>query len=113
MKTNTKAKTTTSRIAILQATEVLESMTRDEIRNLATHLGVKRGKDKKNTVQNILAAFRLGTARIKVFATISAAPAAGTTYGKTLYVKKFRSYKEDKLIQAVPPIPLSVASPVS
>ena len=107
MKTNISAATPVKTNLTVQTYEVLNSMTRDEVRNLAAHLGVKRGKDKKNTVANLAAAIRAGKARIKMFATISAAPDEGQTYGKTLFIKKFRSYKADKVIQPVPPIVVS------
>ena len=94
MKTNTT----------VQTYEVLNSMTREEVRALATHLGVKRGKDKKNTVANLARAVVDGKARIKTLVTISSPPLAGCAFGRTLFVKKFRSYKPDKVTSPVPPV---------
>jgi hypothetical protein len=95
MKTNTT----------VQTYEVLNSMTRDEVRALATHLNVPRGKDKKNTVANLSRALADGKARIKSIVTISTNPPDGSQYGgKVLFVKKFRSYKPDRVLNPVPPV---------
>lgn len=91
MKTNT-----------VQTYEVLNSMTRDEVRALATRLNVPRGRDKKNTVAHLARALADGKARIKSIVTISELPPAGSTYGRPLFVKKFRSYKPDRVLQSVP-----------
>ena len=88
----------------VQTYEVLNSMTRDEVRALATHLNVPRGKDKKNTVANLSRAIADGKARIKSLVTISANPPAGVSYTPPLFVKKFRSYKPDRVLSTVPPV---------
>lgn len=103
MKTSTKSPVKTNQT--VQVYETLNSLTRDELRALATHLGVPRGKDKKNTVANLAAAVRDGKARVKTLVYISSPPPDGQEYGgRTLLVKKFRTYKPDKVLQPVPPV---------
>ena len=88
----------------LQTYEVLDSLTRQEVRNIAITLGVPRGKDKKNTIANLARAIADGKAQFKSVVTIYANPQPGSlnTHGKTLLSKKFRTYKDDKVLYPVP-----------
>lgn len=87
----------------------LNTLTRDELRALATHLGVPRGKDKEDSITNLTDAITKGTAHVKTIVYISTPPTpeakAANPYakGNTLFVKKFRNYKTDKVIIPVPP----------
>ena len=88
----------------------LGTLTRDESRALATHLGVPRGKNKNDTVYHLADAITAGKAHVKTVIYISTPPKtedlAINPYakGRTLFVKKFRNYKTDKVLTPVPPI---------
>ena len=102
-----------SNVNPLNISIVLGTLNRDELRALATHLNVPRGKDKENTIANIKTAVANGTAHVKTIVYISTPPspadAAANPYakGNTLFVKKFRNYKADKVMTPVPPVVVS------
>lgn len=88
----------------------LDSISREDLSSLATHLGVPVGKSKKNTVDNLAVAISNGKARLKVLVTISVPPTAEAlaqnpyAQGRQLLIKKFRNYKDSKIVSPVPPI---------
>jgi hypothetical protein len=91
----------------LQTFPVLNTMTRSELRRLAIHLGVRRGRNRSDTIRNLSDAITLGKARLKSVVTIETAPLPGNPasyHGKTLFCKKFRTYKADKVLIPVPPV---------
>lgn len=81
--------------------QVLNSMTRDELRGVATSLGIPIGKEKKNTVANIVRGIIDGKVQLKTMFYIFA-PATTTAPRRALFVKKLRTYKDDKVIQPAP-----------
>jgi hypothetical protein len=107
-----KSKTNT----VVQTYEVLNSLTRDQLRNIAAHASVPRGRDKKNTAAHIVAAIRDGKLKFKSIVTISI-PTENPFVNKTLLMKKFRSYKNDKVLADVPtppvPVPVKVVAAAS
>ena len=58
--------------------------------------GVPRGRDKKNTIAHLSRAISDGKLNFKSLVTISVPQTAGLP--RTLFVKKFRSYKPDSTI---------------
>jgi hypothetical protein len=86
------------------AYETLNGMTRDEVRRLAQHLNVPRGRDKKNTVANVAQAIHAGKAQLKSVVTIFATPTSGLGHGPTLYSAKLRSYKPTRVLYTVPAV---------
>ena len=86
MSTNVK----TSNPAI--ARPLLDSMTRDELRALATSLKVKQGKSSKNTIINIETAIKEGKAQVKAVFTVSVKPADGSASRVTYLGKTLRTY---------------------
>ncbi len=89
------------------AVVVLNSLTRDELRAIATTINVPRGRSKDNTVDSLVTAIRTGKAHVKSLVTISTPPPAGQSFGgTTLLVKKLRTYKPDRIITA-PPVTVS------
>jgi len=82
--------------------EVLNSMTRTELRNLAVQLGVPRGRNKRDTEKNLGQAIYDGKAHIKTVVYINALPIPPSTQGQTLFIKKFRTYKPDKVLMQTP-----------
>jgi hypothetical protein len=94
----------------LNLAQVVGTLTRDEARNLAKHLGVPRGQNKSDTYRNLQNALANGKAHIKTVVYISLPPTAEqlkvapASKGRTLFVRKFRNYNTDKVIQPVPPV---------
>ena len=89
---------------------VLNTLTRDELRALSTHLGVQRGKNKEDSITNMVSAFTNGMAHVKTIVYISTPPTLESkaidpyAKGNTLFIKEFRNYKTDKVIIHVPPM---------
>ena len=94
------------------ASPVLASMTREELRSVAKVLNVPRGKNGKDTLRNLTEAFAEGKAHVKVLGYIYApapADAPAGSRGATVFIKKLRTYKADKVLFAPPQgNPLSV-----
>jgi hypothetical protein len=82
----------------------LETMTRAELRAVATHLNVPRGKEKKNTIVNLTDAITLGLARFKLVFTIKTNPPAGGQFSRKLFIKKLRTYGVGKVLLRPPDI---------
>ena len=80
---------------------LLVSMTRDELRSVASVLNVPRGKDKADTIRNLTDAIDKGAARVSITATIKANPANGSTFARTIFSKKLRTYKPAKVLVPV------------
>ena len=84
---------------------VLASMTRDELRSVAKVLNVPRGRNGKDTLANLSNAIATGKAHIKVLGYIYApapADAPAGSRGATVFIKKLRTYKADKVLFAPP-----------
>ncbi len=76
----------------LVARPLLQSMTRDELRAVATSLNVKRGKNTSDTIKNLETAIAEGKAHVKAVCTISFKPADGSASRKTYFGKTLRTY---------------------
>ncbi len=71
---------------------LLASMTRDELRAVASALNVPRGKNAKDTIANLEKAIAEGKAHIKAVCTISFKPEDGSASRKTYFGKTLRTY---------------------
>ncbi len=88
------------------ASPLLASMTREELRSVARVLGVPRGKNTKDTIANLTQAVADGKAQVKMVGYITTPVTPEQPFRKTLFVKKLRTYKDDKVLVSVPdPIP--------
>ena len=86
----------------IKASQVLfESMNWAELKSVAKVLKITVGKNKAVTMANLTDAVAHGKAGIKLVGYISAAPAEGSTFRPTVYIKKLRTYKDDKVVQPV------------
>jgi hypothetical protein len=91
------------------AVDAINSMSRSELSALAKQAGVSVGKSKPNTVDNLLGAIIQGKLQVKSIFTVTLPPPPvlqtspyGARHGRTLFVKKFRSYRPDKVLTPVP-----------
>lgn len=85
---NSKVKTSPA----LVAAPLLNSMTRDELRAVATSLNIPRGKNAKDTIANLSKAIADGKAHVKAVCTISFKPADGSASRVTYFGKTLRTY---------------------
>ena len=90
--------------ATQNVSDALNTLTREELRTLATNLNVPRGKEKKNTLANLAKAINDGQCQVKTVITIFSLPATQTPpssytrHGRTLFYGKFRNYKAAKTV---------------
>lgn len=80
----------------LIVTTLLATMSRDDLRNIATVANVPRGKDKTDTMKNLTAAVEQGTLQLKTVCTLQLPPKNGQTFKKPVLIKKLRTYKPEK-----------------
>lgn len=85
---NKNIKTTSPTLAL----PLLQSMSRDDLRAVATNLGVPRGKNREDTIANLADAVEEGKAHIKANWTISFKPADGSKSRETYFVGMNRTY---------------------
>lgn len=78
--------------APLIASVVLASMTRDDLRAVATAINVPRGKDRKDTEANLLKAVKDGKLNCKLNTALTFKPADGSAMRKTFYASTLRTY---------------------
>jgi hypothetical protein len=76
------------------ALPLLDSMSRDELRELAKTIGVPTGKDKKNSIINLGQAIRDGKLHFKASCTLSVNPAkqGEPSQRVTYFGKNLRTY---------------------
>ncbi len=86
------------------ASVLFNTMTRDELRQTATVLGVPRGKSKENTIANLTAAVESGKAGLKAVCTVCHPPTATMKYSRPVFIKKLRTYKGDKVLMNAPTV---------
>jgi hypothetical protein len=87
------------------ARPLLVSMTRDELRGVASAAGVKTGKSKEDTIANLQSAIGQNQVNVKLVATVSVNPEGGTR--KSFYIKTLRTYvsgtgRGDEVLLAAP-----------
>lgn len=83
-------------------TLTLNSMSRDELRAVAQRLNVPRGKDKNNTIANLVNAIEQKTARFTLQFTIRPNTDPNARFSPAIYCKKLRTHKTDKVIVPAP-----------
>jgi len=81
-----------------QIVDLLNSMTRSQLRNVARKLNIRTGRNKENTIVNIHNAIANGNARFTVEFTIREPGIAGSTFANAVFQKKLRTHKADKVI---------------
>jgi len=99
--------TTKNKIKNMKAnliTDSLNTMTRDELRAVAIHLNVPRGKEKNNTVSNLAAAIHAKKVRFSLQFTLRPNTDPTATTAPTVYSKKLRTHKPDKIVHPVTPL---------
>lgn len=105
MKTNDKSFKHSASPLVLAA---LTTLTRKELSALAKQaMGVPVGKSKPDTIRNLSQAIAKGKLQVKSLMTITLPPPVAPTsgysprHGRTVLVKKFRSYRPDKVLVPV------------
>ena len=78
--------------AILNVAVVLATMSRNELRKVASAYNVPRGQNKSDTVANLQTAIENDTLRIRAEVSLKAKPVNGQMYGSRLWTRKYRSY---------------------
>lgn len=85
---NTKVKTSKAAAASI----LLATMTRDELRAVASEINVPRGKNTKDTIKNLEKAVADGKLHFKASCTLSFKPEDGSAPRKTYFGKTLRTY---------------------
>ena len=91
-----------------QTIAAINSLTRAELSSLAKQANVPVGKSRGNTVSSVCKAIAEGKLQVKSLVTITLPPPVAPTsdfsprHGRAVLVKKFRSYRPDKVIVAPP-----------
>lgn len=74
------------------ALPLFESMSREELADLAKSLGVPVGKSRANTIANLTKAVAAGKAQIKMVCTVSFKPSDGSSGRITYLGRTLRTY---------------------
>lgn len=90
-------------------TDLLNTMSREELSGTAKALGCSVGKSKGNTVTNIGKAIADKTARCTIQFTLRTNSDPTATTAPTVFSRKFRTHKDDKTV--VTPIVASAPVP--
>jgi len=80
---------------------IIDSLERNELVAIAKTIGVPVGKSRFNTVASISTAIAEGKLQVKSVVTITL-PSKVSRHGSTVFCKKFRSYRPDKVMIPVP-----------
>ena len=81
----------------VQITASLNTMTRAQLRAVARKLNARTGRNKSDSVANILTAISNGQARFTVEFTIREKGIADSTFAPAIFKKKLRTHKPDKV----------------
>ena len=81
----------------VQIVESLNTMTRAQLRATARKLNIRTGRNKSDSVANIVTAIATQNARFTVEFTIREAGVAGSSYAPAVFQKKLRTHKPDKI----------------
>ena len=90
MKSKTESKSLVSKASI--ASDLLTSMTGDELRGVAKAIGVPKGKNNKDAIRNLTKAIEAGGLQVKAVFTLSFKPADGSASRVTYFGKTMRTY---------------------
>jgi hypothetical protein len=80
----------------------LNTMTRNQLRAVASSLKVSRGKKKTDTLANVMDAICTNDARLSVEFTIREKSQFGQDFTNAIFKKKLRTYREDIVIISPP-----------
>lgn len=86
------------------ASVLLASMTREELNSVAKVLNVPVGKSRDNTERNLTKAITEGRANLKAVCFISKPITKGENFTTPVFIKKLRTYKGDRVLQAPDPL---------
>ena len=94
---------TNSDKSILQSATLatLNSMTRDELRALARRIGIKRGRNRVDTINNLLLAQSGGVMHTKVKVEFCPKPENPNDYRIPVFGKKFSHGKTSKVFRTI------------
>jgi hypothetical protein len=83
---------------LLSSTELFDTMTHDEMRKIAKSAGITCGKNRPETLLNLLDGIKAGKIMFKTVCHIHIPSDNGNK--RTIFVKKLRTYKPHKVIMA-------------
>ena len=84
-----------------QVTDALNTMTRSQLRAVATRLNVPRGRNRQDTVENLTNSIVNGNGRFTLQFTIRENGISDDSYARTIFAKKLRTHKPDKVLYTV------------
>ena len=89
--------------SILQSATLatLGTMTREELRALAKSIGIKRGRNRNDTINNLLLAQSAGVMHAKVKVEFCKKPETPDTYRVPIFGKKFSNGKPAKVTRHI------------
>lgn len=89
--------------SILQSATIatLNSMSRDEVRALAKRLGIKRGRNRVDTINNLVLAQSAGVMHTKVKVEFCPKPENPDDYRVPVFGKKFSNGKTPKVFRTI------------
>lgn len=79
----------------------LNSMTRDELRALARRIGIKRGRNRSDTINNLLLAQSANVMHAKVKVEFCPKPETPEDYRVPVFGKKFSNGKAPKVFRTI------------
>lgn len=79
----------------------LNSMTRDELRALARRIGIKRGRNRVDTINNLLLAQSVNVMHAKVKVEFCPKPETPDSYRIPVFGKKFSTGKAPKVFRII------------
>lgn len=82
----------------LTIVNTIGTMTRSELRAVATQLNVPRGRNRSDTVKNLAKAILDGKARFTIQFTLRSNEQPDVRFAPTIFSKKLRTHKPDKVI---------------
>lgn len=95
-------KTNSDRQILQHATSAtLQSMTRDELRALARRIGIKRGRNRVDTINNLLLAQSTNVMHAKVKVEFCPKPENPDDYRIPVFGKKFSNGKPPKVFRTI------------
>lgn len=94
--------TTTEKNLLSSATlNALTTMTRDELRLLAKRLGIKRGRNRNDTIANLHLAHTAGIMHTKIKVEFCPKPEKPEDYRIPVFGKKFSNGKPAKIFRTI------------
>lgn len=99
------------------ARAVFNAMTREQLRALAKRTNIKRGRNRKDTTDNLILALSNQQFQFRAQVAVFTAPEPSGEFvplhGNVIYMHKFRTYKAEKSLVALPVEAPKVKAPVT